>query len=95
MKELDNLVLEIKRDKKKHFLNEMASEEFSFERGYKMGKKDAAQKYERDLDPNYLPPEFLSGYKKGWKEERRKRWWDETNSKLTDLLGRLGSSRLR
>lgn len=76
-------------------IKEMASDEFSFERGYRMGKKDYIHKHERDLDPNYLPEEFLKGYKKGWKEERRKRWWDEMNAKMTDLLGRMGSSRLR
>lgn len=95
MNELDNLVLEIRREKKKPLLKEMANDEFSFKRGYELGKKDYAKKYERDLDPNYLPPEFLKGYKKGWKEERQKRWWMEMNARMTDLLSRLGSSRLR
>ncbi len=71
------------------------SEDHSFKRGYVMGKKDYATEYERDLDPNHLPPEFIKGYKKGWAEERRKRWWDNLNAKMTDLLGRMGSSRLR
>lgn len=69
--------------------------ELEFKRGYLLGKKDYIQKYERDLDPDHLPPEFLKGYKKGWREERKKRWWMEMNAKMTDLLGRMGSSRLR
>jgi hypothetical protein len=66
-----------------------------FKQGYKLGRQDYIKKYERDLNPEHLPAEFLKGYKKGWKEERRKRWWSEMNARMTDLLARMGSSRLR
>jgi len=70
-------------------------DDHSFKKGYALGKKDYVQKYERDLDPNHLPEAFIKGYKKGWKEERRKRWWMDANARMTDLLARMGSSRLR
>ncbi len=72
-----------------------ADEESEFKRGFLLGRKDYVQKYERDLDPDHLPPAFVKGYKKGWRAERKKRWWDEMNARMTDLLGRMGSSRLR
>ena len=69
--------------------------EHEFKRGYALGKKDYIQKFERDLDPDHLPPAFIKGYRKGWKEERKKRWWMEMNNRMTDLLARMGYSRLR
>lgn len=70
-------------------------DQFSFERGYKLGKKDFIMGNERDIDPDHYPEDFINGYKKGWKEEKRRRWWDDMNARMTDLLGRIGSSRLR
>lgn len=84
--------------KLKNFINESVVDEndveHEFKNGYKWGKKDYIQGYE-DRDLSHFPESFVKGYKKGWKEERRKRWWDSMNAKMTDLLGRMGSSRLR
>lgn len=74
---------------------EEEDDQHSFNRGYKLGKKDYIQGYEREINPDHYPEAFVKGYKKGWAEERRKRWWDNLNAKMTDLLGRMGSSRLR
>ena len=66
-------------------------EDFEHEakQGYLWGKKDARTGYERDLEN--FPPAFVKGYKKA----KREGWWDRMNSKMTDLLARMGSSRLR
>lgn len=68
--------------------------EHEFKTGYLMGKRDYIKGFEGREIGN-LPPAFVKGYKKGWKEERKKRWWDKMNARMTDLLARMGSSRLR
>lgn len=63
--------------------------EHEFKQGYAWGKKDARTGYERDLDD--MPAAFVKGYKKA----KREGWWDRLNDRMTDLLARMGSSRLR
>lgn len=88
--------------KLKHLIEEGSFEsqdtEHEFRRGIAVAKADYLKGYERDLDPDYLPPAFLKGYKLGWKAARKARgdtWWNRFNDKITDLLARMGSSRLR
>lgn len=88
MKELDNLVLEIKRDKKKQTLNE-SDDALEYARGKKWGVKDKMTGEHRD--PNHYPPAFMKGYN----ETRTESNWDKINAKMTDVLGRLGSSMLK
>ena len=61
-----------------------------YKAGYLQGRKDVSQKYERDLEN--LPLVFVSGYKKGYRTEYRKRLWNNINSGMTDFLTRMGSS---
>lgn len=73
-------------------------DEFDIKRGVAMAKKDYMAGYERDLDPDYLSPAFLKGYKIGLKAIKKQRgdtWWNRFNDRLTDFLARMGSSRLR
>lgn len=63
--------------------------EHEFKHGYAVGKKDARTGYERDLEN--LPPAFIKGYKKA----KREGWWYKMNDKITDMLARMGSSRLK
>lgn len=65
--------------------------EYEYARGKKLGLKDKLSDTERELDPAHYPPAFIKGYK----ETRYESWWMKMNAKMTDLLARMGSSRLR
>ena len=87
MKELDDLVLEIKHEKKQ-LLNE-SDDAVEYARGKRWGIKDKMTGEFRD--PEHYPPAFMKGYK----ETRTESTWDKLNAKMTDLLGRLGSSLIK
>lgn len=60
-----------------------------FANGKKWGLKDKLTDTERDLE--HYPPAFVKGYRL----VRREGWWQKTNDRITDWLGRLGSSNIR
>lgn len=60
-----------------------------FALGVKAARADVLKDVKRDLSK--YPPAFVKGYK----EIARDSWWYKMNNKITDLLARMGSSRLR
>ena len=57
-----------------------------FANGKKWGLKDKLTDTERDLE--HYPTAFAKGYR----SVRREGWWQKSNDRLTNWLGRLGSS---
>jgi hypothetical protein len=54
--------------------------------GRKWGVKDKITGEKRDIS------KFSLEWQKGYKQVQREQWWSKLNSKLTDYMGRLGSS---
>lgn len=57
--------------------------------GGKAAKADMLKDEKRDLSK--YPPAFVKGYK----QIARDSWWYKMNDKITNMLARMGSSRLR
>lgn len=62
-----------------------------FRKGQVLGISDRKSGDIKKLDPKVLPKAYIAGYNSVTKRS----WWDRFNSKMSDYLGRLGSSRLR
>ena len=57
--------------------------------GKKVGRSDMLKDQKRDVS------KYPEAFQKGYKETARESWWYKINNKMTDMLARLGSSRLR
>lgn len=91
MIKLKNMIREVMPLEERESMD--AGIEHQYKLGFAQGMKDARTEYERDMEK--FPEAVQRGYKEGYRKEHRKRWWDRMNSRMTDLLGRMGSSRLR
>ncbi len=69
--------------------SEIRKEKLGYKEGKAWGIKDRAKGTYRDI--SYYPRAF----RKGYKETQGESWWDRLNWKMTDILARMGSSRLR
>lgn len=82
--------------KLKEILDEVPVSEGDSAHEYAMGKqwglKDKLSGTKRELNPAHYPASFIMGYKETRGDEG---WWQKMNSRMTDLLARMGSSRLR
>ena len=69
--------------------DDIRKEKLGYKEGQMFAAKDKVKGTQRDISP------YPSAFRRGYKETKGEGWWQKMNAHMTDILGRMGSSRLR